>query len=222
MQKTDEGPGAVKVAFLDPISRQSEIMFGLLMTLTFTGTASVTIGEGGTVRSILLAALGCNIAWGIVDGTMYLLTTATERARGTRMLARMRQASPAEVPPLVRDFFPEEIGDDLTDDEARDMARVLTRTTASADLRTLRPADYRGAFAVVFLVILSTLPPSVPFMFMDDVFSAMRVSNLIALVLLFVIGWRLDQHIGHGSIIMRVIVPMIGAVLVGTTIALGG
>lgn len=222
MQKSDDGMVTARTALLDPISRQSEIMFGLLMTLTFTGTASVTLGEGGTVQGILLAALGCNVAWGIVDATMYLLTTATARARATGMLATMRTATSSEVPPLVRDFFPEEIGNDIDDDEARDLARVLTRTTQSADLRMLRPTDFQGAFAVLVLVILSTLPPSLPFMVMDDVFLAMRISNGIALALLVVIGWRLDQHIGQGSVMMRLIVPLIGAALVAATIALGG
>jgi hypothetical protein len=78
---------------LDPINRQSEVMFGLLMTLTFTGTMSVALGTGAKVRKILMAALGCNIAWGILDATVYLLTTATERARG-RAQARAIRAAP--------------------------------------------------------------------------------------------------------------------------------
>lgn len=211
-----------RTALLDPISRQSEIMFGLLMTLTFTGTASVTLGEGGTVQGILLAALGCNIAWGIVDGTMYLLTTATERARSAGLLAVLRSASPSEAQAVIRDVLPNEIGRSLSDEEALDMVRVLKRTTVAADLRALRPADFKGAAAVFALVVASTLPPSLPFILTDDVFTAMRWSNAIALLLLFVIGWRLDQYISRGSIIMRVIVPLIGAILVAATIALGG
>ncbi len=66
---------------LDPIDRLSEVMFGLLMALTFTGTMSVSLGDGATVRDILLAAVGCNIAWGLVDAVVYLMTTATERGR---------------------------------------------------------------------------------------------------------------------------------------------
>lgn len=212
----------VRPVLLDPISRQSEIMFGLLMTLTFTGTASVTLGEGGTVRGILAAALGCNIAWGIVDGTMFLLTTATDRARAAGILARLRGASPSEAQAVVRDVLPEEIGGNMTDDEALDLARTLSRTTASADLRALRPADFQRAAAIAALVIASTLPPSLPFLLTDDVFAAMRWSNAIALLLLFAIGWRLDQHISRGSIIMRIIVPLVGAILVAATIALGG
>ena len=219
---TDSQDSLARPALLDPISRQSEIMFGLLMTLTFTGTASVTLGEGGTVRGILLAALGCNIAWGIVDGTMFLLTTATSRARAVGLLAVLRSASPTEARAVIRDVLPEEIGGTMTDAEALDMVRVLNRTTATADLRALRPVDFHSAVAVLALVIASTLPPSLPFILTDDVFTAMRWSNAIALLMLFAIGWRLDQHISGGSITMRIIVPLIGAILVVTTIALGG
>lgn len=66
---------------LDPIDRRSEVMFGLRMTLTFTGTMSVALGAGARVREMLMAALGCNIAWGLVDARVYLLKTATGRAR---------------------------------------------------------------------------------------------------------------------------------------------
>ncbi len=77
---------------LDPVDRLSEVMFGLLMTLTFTGTMSVALAEGQQVRSILFAALGCNLAWGIVDGVMHLLTTAAERGRRQVLVARLRRA----------------------------------------------------------------------------------------------------------------------------------
>jgi hypothetical protein len=93
---------------LDPISRLSEIMFGLLMTLTFTGTMSVVIGTGGDVRSVLIAALGFNLAWGIVDGTMHVLATVTERGRELfrhRLIPHRRHLTPgascAPVCPMV-------------------------------------------------------------------------------------------------------------------------
>ena len=66
---------------LDPIDRLSEIIFGLLMALSFTGTMSVAVAGGDEVRSVLMAALGCNVAWGIVDGVMFVLTTAVERVK---------------------------------------------------------------------------------------------------------------------------------------------
>ncbi len=67
--------------FLNPIERISEVLFGLVMTLSFTGTMSVVAQGREDVRTMLLAVLGCNIAWGIIDGILYLLGAVSERGR---------------------------------------------------------------------------------------------------------------------------------------------
>jgi hypothetical protein len=58
---------------LDKPTRISEILFGLIMVLTFTGTISISTAGKQEVRELLWAALGCNFAWGLVDGIMYLM-----------------------------------------------------------------------------------------------------------------------------------------------------
>lgn len=52
--------------YLDPASSLGEIVFGLAMTLTFTLGAGIIIEEEGRegVRDLLIAIIGCNIAWG--------------------------------------------------------------------------------------------------------------------------------------------------------------
>ncbi|MCX7299982.1 MAG: VIT1/CCC1 transporter family protein [Rhodobacterales bacterium] len=209
-------------ALLDPVDRLSEVMFGLLMTLTFTGTAAVTLGEGGTVEGILLAALGCNIAWGIVDGVMYLLRTVTERRRTIGLIGDLKTGDTAERSDAVRDLFAVSHSDKLTEDEAQAVARWVLRVSQGVEPVVLRREDFRAALLVFLLVVLSTLPPVVPFMIMEDVSAAMRVSNAIAVGMLVLIGWQLDQYIEHGSRLMRFLVPFIGVLLVATTIALGG
>lgn len=74
-------------AILDPVDRASEIVFGLLMALTFTGSVSVA-GGGEDVRTMMAAALGCNLAWGLTDAVMYLVATYVERARAARSAGR--------------------------------------------------------------------------------------------------------------------------------------
>jgi hypothetical protein len=69
----------MKEEVLDPISRTSEILFGLIMVLSFTCSFSVVNAGRSDVREMLLGALGCNIAWGVIDGFFYLLNMAAER-----------------------------------------------------------------------------------------------------------------------------------------------
>ena len=64
---------------LDPVQRISEILFGLIMAVTIVGSLSIAASGREEVRTVLVAALGCNLAWGLVDAVMYLLNTLTER-----------------------------------------------------------------------------------------------------------------------------------------------
>jgi hypothetical protein len=206
---------------LDPIDRQSEIMFGLLMTLTFTGTMSASLGAGATVREILIAALGCNIAWGIVDATVYLLTTAADRARGLARAAAVRAAPDDEALRLLRGFLPDPASRSLSDAEVLIIIGRL-RSLPPERARVLGRDDYRAAFQVFLMVTGATLPPILPFLLVDSVPLAMRLSNGIAILMLIYIGWRLDRQISASLRWLTWIVPVIGIVMVIVTIVLGG
>jgi VIT1/CCC1 family predicted Fe2+/Mn2+ transporter len=66
---------------LDPFDRVSEVIFGVLMAMTFIGAMNVATAGREEVRTVMIAALGCNVAWGLTDGVMYLVGIVTERTR---------------------------------------------------------------------------------------------------------------------------------------------
>ena len=73
--------------YLDPASRLGEVLFGLIMVLGATLTASLSAAEGRAgVRQLLHAALGCNVAWGIIDAIMYVMSCMTLRAEKARLI----------------------------------------------------------------------------------------------------------------------------------------
>jgi hypothetical protein len=79
--------------YLDPASRLGEILFGLIMVLTVTLTAGLTVAEGRAgVRQLLLAAIGCNLAWGIIDAVMYIMNCLTERSSKVRLIEAVQRA----------------------------------------------------------------------------------------------------------------------------------
>jgi hypothetical protein len=82
---------------LDPIDRASEIIFGVLMATTFTGTLSVATTDGQEIRTMMFAALGCNLAWGLTDAVMYLVATVTERRRNITLLQQLQATGDAQV-----------------------------------------------------------------------------------------------------------------------------
>src|SRR5687767_10487300 len=79
--------------FLDPIDRVCEVLFGLIMVLTFTGSLSVAEAGREDVRTMLIAALGCNLAWGIIDAAFYLMGSLAEKGRALLTYRAVRSAA---------------------------------------------------------------------------------------------------------------------------------
>ena len=81
---------------LEPVERISEILFGLIMALTITGAVSVATADHFQIRTMLFAALGCNLAWGIIDGGMYLMARIGERGRNAVVAQTVRETKNRE------------------------------------------------------------------------------------------------------------------------------
>src|SRR6185437_6897077 len=92
---------------LEPIDRVSEVLFGLIMVLTFTGALSVAEAGREDVRTMLIGALGCNLAWGIIDGVLYLMGCLAEKGRGLHAFRAVRKATdPKEAQRLTAGALP--------------------------------------------------------------------------------------------------------------------
>lgn len=207
--------------FLDPLERTLEGLFGLIMVVVVTG--SISIAEPGTdVREVLFAAIGCNVAWGLVDAAMYLMATYAERSRGLVMLKEVRRMrEPEAARSLIADALPAGLARMLSD---REFEAVRQRLTAVDDTpqASLGYDDYMGAAGVFLIVFLSTLPVVFPFVVMPDLQPAMRVSQAVAAAMLFVMGWRLGVHTGRPAWRTGLFMVTIGAVLSLLTFVLGG
>lgn len=208
---------------LDPIERVSEVLFGLIMVLTFTGSLSVANPERSEVREMLVGAIGCNLAWGIVDAVMYVMSSVIARARGLRVLRRVQSAvdhaeARTTIAGLLDPFVAARLRPAVLEMAREDLAAVKDAPQRAPITRD----DYVGAIEVFLLVFLSTFPVVVPFLLMTDARAALRMSNWIAIAMLFLGGWSLGHYAGLRRWAMGIAMAALGAVLVGITIALGG
>jgi hypothetical protein len=209
-------------SILDPLERSSEIIFGLIMALTFTSTISL-VASKADVRMMLVGALGCNIAWGIVDAAMYLLSQTVSRERLRSLALAVASAPPENARHIIIENMPLETGRIFTESELERIASVV-RSSPIPGRRIVPTSDeLRGAAGIFLLVFFSTVPVALPFAFFEDVGVALRTSNAIAVALLFAVGSSLGKHMEWKPYwATGVIVSLFGAILVAITIALGG
>jgi hypothetical protein len=214
------------VGHLDPGERMGELLFGLIMVLTFTLGAGIELaGDRDETRELLVAALGCNAAWGIIDGALYLMARLSERGRVYRLVKSI-QASPDREHALA-----------LVDAELDERLPAVVRPEVRAALDThvlervrelklernrVTAADLMAALAVFWLVFLTALPAVLPFLVIRDATIAMRTSNAMLIGLLFYVGWLWAGYTGASPWRTGLFMALIGVVLVVVAIALGG
>ena len=208
---------------LEPHERIAEALFGLIMVLTFTGSLSIADAGREDIRAMLIGALGCNLAWGIIDGVFYLMGCLAEKSRELMTLRAVHQsADPQKAQQLVADALPSVVASVLQPAELGAMAQRLKELPEPPARARLRAGDWRGALGVFFLVFLSTFPVVIPFIFMTEAMSALRVSNLIAVAMLFATGYAFGRLTGQRPWAVGISMVLLGGVLVAFTIALGG
>jgi len=210
--------------FLEPIDRVSEALFGLIMVLTFTGCLGAAEAGRAEVRAMLIGALGCNLAWGIIDGLLYLMDSMIDKGRAWRTYVAVREsANPEESRRLISDALPPLLASVVAPAELDGMRQRLLSLPQAPTKRPIDRHDWLGALGVFLLVFLSIFPVAIPFMVMTEAGPALRVSNAIAVTMLFLAGCAIGSISGQRRPwVMGLAMVVIGATLVSITIALGG
>jgi hypothetical protein len=215
--------GSKRVRVLSPVERFSEILFGLIMTLSITGTVSVVTGGREEVGTILLGVLGCNIAWGIIDAILYLLGAVSEHGRGYTLYTVIRQAQdPETTRALIAEALPPVIANALLPEDFDAIGRRLGNLPDTPRRRVMTRQDLAGAVGVFLLVVLSCVPLIFPFFFLVDPLPALRASNAVAIFMLFLGGYLFAKYAGLRKILTGAVMVVLGVVMVGLTVALGG
>jgi len=208
---------------LEPSDRIAEVLFGLIMVLTFTGSLSVAEADRNEVRTMLIGALGCNLAWGIIDAVLYLMGSLSEKGTGLLTFRAVRTATdPSHAHRLIADALPSVVASVLEPAELETMRQRLKQLPEPPRRARLHKEDWLGALGVFVLVFVSTFPVAIPFIFMHDAVPALRVSNAIAIALLFMLGYAFGRGATHNPWVMGISMVALGTVLVGMTMALGG
>jgi len=205
---------------LDPMERISEIMFGVIMALTFTCTLGIATTR---VETVLIGALGCNLAWGIIDGTIFLLGRLHDRQRKASMLRAMREAPDLSVARrIIADALPPMIAAVVPDEQLTSIRQKLHQLPDVAKQPSLVRRDLIGAAQICLLSFAATFPIAIPFLLIGDVRLALRVSNLVAIAMLAFCGYFFGYRCGLRPWPTAVSIAVIGVALVGVAILLGG
>jgi hypothetical protein len=109
----------------------------------------------------LIAIIGCNITWSIIDGGMFMMASMLECARRARMLMAVQRATDEASGLAVVERAPEgTLASLMTEQERASVSQtVYTVARRAQPQRTkLLKVDLLGGIASCWSVILATIP----------------------------------------------------------------
>ena len=107
---------------------------------------------------------------------------------------------------------------------AVDLERIrlhLLRVSDTVVAPRLNQQDYLGAVFIFLLVFFCTLPVVIPFMFLQDASLALRISNIVAITMLFLTGYTFGKQ-SRRPWRVGLLMVAIGLSLVSIALVLGG
>jgi len=212
--------------YLDPADSLGEVLFGLIMALTFTlGASLLTKRDSLPARELVVAMIGCNVAWGIIDGALYLIGSVFSRNRRVHFVQRLRRTTnEAAAMAAVSEEFGLEDEPDLPAEDRAAFHRVVLDIMrhAGTERARLRPQDYKAAVLIAVIVAFTAVPGTLPFLVLGDNPVALRLANLIQISLLFLVGFRLARHSSGNPWFTGFAIAALCIALVAVSVALGG
>lgn len=212
--------------FLEPSEWLGELLFGLIMVLTITLGADVLIASGPNAsREILKSVLGCIFAWGLIDAMIFVMNSMFERSRSAWLIAAIQRAASEQHSMAIirKELDPRLEGISSEEERLRLYRNVLEHVkSARVPKTTIQHKEFGGAFVTFLLVMISGVPAVVPFVLISDRYVALRVSNALLLVLLFLVGFFWARQAKTSPWLTGTIVLLIGMIMVGIAKLFGG
>ena len=210
-------------SLLQPGERIAEVLFGLIMFLALTGSLRVATAGPDDVHTMLVNALGCNFAWGVIDAVLYCMGRGAEKGRGLIVHRAVRQATdPERAQRLIADALPSVVASILQPAELASIHQRLKQLPEPPDRVRLGKEDWLAGLWVFLWVVLSMFPLAIPFILMHRAATALHVSNAIAIVMLFVSGYIYGRLTLRNPWSRAIAMVILGLGLVALTKVFGG
>jgi len=213
--------------YLDPGESLAEVLFGLIMALTIISGAEIfTARSELDAHQLVLAVVGCNVAWGVIDAVLFVLGSMFYRSQRARFFRGLKIArGEAEALAAIQEEFglEDEPLAVAPEDRVRLYRSILALSVHAAPARVkLRRRDFISAILVFVLVSATALPGVIPFLLVGDPYLALRVSNVVLNLLLLVVGYWWAHYTDARPWRAALAILLLGMSMVSVAVILGG
>jgi hypothetical protein len=201
-------------------------MFGVIMVVCFTCVLrAFPNAMDKVIGTVLLTALFCCIAWGLVDGIFYAWEAHYELDKKKKIQAKVQAPSdPKDVRELVEDDLGDTIVDLMDEKDKEQIYQIVEKNVTKIDLgRVNIKEDLTTILIALGLVVGSSVIVMIPFLLFSPVTNALIISNITGILLLFIMGyWREEDERITQKLITGGLTAFLALIITIVTVVLGG
>ncbi len=219
---------------IDPIDGLSEGVFSIMVFLIFTLAFKViwlrdAIEQPITsqmMNELIISAMGAILAWGIIDGMMYALTSYLAREERHRLLKDIQSAdTEEEALELIADDM-DYLLEPITEEGDRQVFyRNYFKLLAKSKPQPVHVTkdDLAVVLGHMLVAVLAVIPSLLPLLVLRFNFDlALTVSILVSFIMLFLTGFGWGKYTGANPWRIGFLLLLVAASLVGIAMLLGG
>ena len=217
------------MGFADYLGRfwySSEPMFGVIMVVCFTSVLrAFPDATDKVVETILVSALFCCIAWGLVDGIFYAWEAHYLLEKKKKLQAWVQAPKdPKKGRELVEDDLGDTIVDLMDEKDKEQIYQIVEKNVPGVDLGHVSIKEDIITVAIAFgLVVGSSIIVILPFLWFSPVTTALKISNITGILLLFIMGyWREEDKRTSKKLITGGFTALVALIITLVTVYLGG
>lgn len=211
--------------YLGLTERLDELLFALIMVLSITLGVGLATDQDTSASQFVWSIVGCNLACGLIDGCMHIVTQMLDRSGKARLVQALRSGSDeSEQVAAVGGVLDGQLAALMSRDERRVLYLKIAGRLRGAEVQRTRMVteDIFGGLAVVWLMVMATVPAIAPVLLLADRFVAARVSNGLVLLSLFGVGYGLARSIHANPWTLGLSTVVFGIAMVLIVVLLGG
>lgn len=217
------------MGFADYLGRfwySSEPMFGVIMVVCFTSVLrAFPDATDKVVETILVSALFCCIAWGLVDGIFYAWEAHYLLEKKKKLQAWVQAPKdPKKGRELVEDDLGDTIVDLMDEKDKEQIYQIVEKNVPGVDLGHVSIKEDIITVAIAFgLVVGSSIIVMLPFLWFSPLTTALKISNITGILLLFIMGyWREEDKRTSKKLITGGFTALVALIITLVTVYLGG
>jgi VIT1/CCC1 family predicted Fe2+/Mn2+ transporter len=211
---------------LDPADALAEMTCGLVMVLTILCTAGWYVeGSDEPRRALALAAFGCCLAWGIIDGFLYVASAVYERGRRGRLIRSVQDSDHATAIEFVRGRVDDATGNLLSAASSAAVAEELVGAAATVDPPTritTKRADFPPVVGSMVLNVSATVLPGIAILLVNDWRDALAIAKALVVAMLFLTGFLWGRTTRFGAWRSGLAMLLFGLAMVAIAVLFGG